>query len=253
MQSSSLPEIIPVFPLTGIMLLPGMWLPLHIFEPRYRHMIADAVGVAEDSWGGAGKPANNPTAPEPVREDATGVIGMVQPLVPRQDNRPSPEALANPHPEEPELYTVGCVGRIERWERTPDGRYAIALKGVSRFRITGELPLLKGYRRVRASYDEFKGDTLESDPSYDPSRLMAALDCWKRGKSLPMAFGELRKLHGLAALNTLAMSLPLAPVEKQALLEAPTHVEREKLLLELLEMGIEERGETGNVTPPKSN
>ena len=231
------------------MLFAGMWLPLHIFEPRYRNMIADAMGVKEDSWAGAG----NPTVSEPVQEDATGVIGMVQPLVPRQDNRPAPETLSHPQPEEPELYPVGCLGRIDRWDRTPDGRYAIVLKGVSRFRITEELPLLKGYRRVRASYDEFAGDTREGGPSYDPSRLLAALDTWEQGKNLPRAFDDLRKLPGLAALNALAMSLPLAPVEKQALLEAPTHIEREMLLLELLEMGIQPRGEDDDATPPRAN
>src|SRR6185369_17820643 len=89
------PLVIPVFPLTGTLLLPGTLLPLNIFEPRYRNMVADAID----------------------EEHSEKHIGMIQPFVPRQDNWP---ALDLP-PDNPELYTVGCAGRIERCEPQPDG------------------------------------------------------------------------------------------------------------------------------------
>src|SRR5881628_126763 len=99
------PPIIPVFPLTGSLLLPGTLLPLNIFEPRYRNMVADLV-------------------------DAGRHIGMIQSFVPHQDNWP---ALDLPD-ENPALYTVGCAGHLERCELQPDGRYEIVLRGVCRFR-----------------------------------------------------------------------------------------------------------------------
>src|SRR5689334_20398756 len=95
-ETPKLPEIIPVFPLTGSLLLPGNLMPLNIFEPRYRNMVADALAGANH-------------------------IGMIQPLVPHQDNWVA-EAESASHPE---LYPVGCVGRIERSEQQPDGRYVI--------------------------------------------------------------------------------------------------------------------------------
>lgn len=109
------PEILPVFPLTGTLLLPGNFLPLNIFEQRYGNMVADAMAGER-------------------------TIGMIQPLVPRPDNWGMPEEVF----DQPELYAVGCAGRIERCEPQPDGRYLVLLKGVSRFRVREELPPLRG-------------------------------------------------------------------------------------------------------------
>ncbi len=121
MTDSSPPEIIPLFPLTGVLLLPGMLLPLHIFEPRYRAMVSGAMQEG-------------------------GHIGMVQPLLPRQDNHPPPGAEL----ETPNLYPVGCAGRLEQHQESPDGRILIQLRGIIRFRIVEELPLHEGHRRARA-------------------------------------------------------------------------------------------------------
>ena len=102
----ALPHILPVFPLTGVMMLPGTVLPLHIFEPRYRNMIEDTL-------------------------KADKVFGMIQPFTPQDDNR-GPEPGAEDRP--PELYRVGCAGHIEQSEKFPDGRYFVQLRGVNRFR-----------------------------------------------------------------------------------------------------------------------
>ena len=202
------PETLPVFPLTGVLLLPGMVLPLHIFEPRYRAMVADALA------GG-------------------GHIGMVQPFVPRQDNRPAPGA----EPDTPELYRVGCAGRLEQHHETPDGRYLIHLRGVTRFRIAEELPLQEGYRRVRAEYAEFAADDGECEGEFDPAALLEAFAGFARERGLQVDWEELRRMPGAVLLNSLAMSLPFAPPEKQALLEAHGPSGREQVLLSLLKLG----------------
>src|SRR5260370_28228573 len=135
------PAVLPVFPLTGSLLLPGNWLPLNVFEPRYRHLVEDATGA-----GGTGEEGGAEAGSRAEGRDgggAGGWMGMIQPRVPHQDNWP---ALEEP-PANPELYTVGCAGRIERCEPQPDGRYLVLLKGVSRFRVRGELALRHGYRR----------------------------------------------------------------------------------------------------------
>jgi uncharacterized protein len=224
MASVTLPEIVPIFPLTGVLLLPGMWLPLHVFEPRYRALVADA------------------------REGA-GLIAMVQPVVPRQDNAPPPEAL----PENPGLYPVGCLGRMERCEETPDGRFVIALKGLSRLRLRDELPLLKGYRRVVADYAEFPGDLREPDAQLDPDRLKRALQHFGERNRLPFDLAKLQSVSGIALLNGLCMSLPFAPAEKQALLEAPTPPARERMLLGLMGMGLDTQGLADQPAPPTLN
>src|ERR1043166_9318299 len=123
---AKLPEELGVFPLTGVMLLPGTILPLHVFEPRYRNLVEDALSSEK-------------------------VFGMIQPFTPQQDNRPLPGA----EKESPELYKVGCAGHIDRWERLPDGRFFIQLKGVNRFRFDQELAVQHGYRRVKAIYRDF--------------------------------------------------------------------------------------------------
>ncbi|MEO9131084.1 MAG: LON peptidase substrate-binding domain-containing protein, partial [Sphingomonas sp.] len=99
-----------VFPLAGALLFPGMHLPLHIFEPRYRAMISDSM--ARDRR-----------------------IGMIQP-------RPGPIAPG----EVPSLFTIGCVGRIAEFEASEDGRYNLVLEGISLFRILRELDVTTAFR-----------------------------------------------------------------------------------------------------------
>lgn len=223
-QSNHLPEIIPVFPLTGVLLLPGAVLPLHIFEERYRNMVADALE--------GGLP-----------------IGMIQPLQPRQDNRPPPDAT----PENPALYAVGCAGRIDQWQQTPDGRYALVLRGASRFRIVEELPLHRGYRRVRADYGDFAGDATEQGDLLEPERMLAALRAFAERQGAQVDTAALAATPPLDLLNGLAMQLPITPVEKQSLLEAPTAVQRQELLLALLGMGVTPKSEDDYYTPPSLN
>ncbi len=215
-----LPRVLPVFPLTGVLLLPGGQLPLHIFEPRYRNMVADAL-------------------------QAGGHIGIIQPLTPRQDNRPPPGAEG----ETPPLYEVGCAARLEGHEQAPDGRYLIRLRGLQRFRIARELPQHGGYRRVEAEYGEFAGDSAEVVAELDNAPLLAALAVYSAEKGIAVDWEQLRPLAGAVLLTTLAMAMPYAPPEKQALLEAPTLAERERTLISLLKIGTTVDPEASHLTP----
>ena len=127
------PETLPIFPLVGALLLPGGRLPLHVFEPRYRAMVEDALA-------------------------GDGFIGMIQPYAtgpvsydedePDGDEDEAEAEGGGAASAEPELFTVGCAGVIERWERLPDGRFIILLKGMARFRIREELEPVRGYRTI---------------------------------------------------------------------------------------------------------
>ena len=217
MTAPSLPGIVPVFPLTGVLLLPGMELPLHIFEERYRNMVSDAREGAE-------------------------VIGMIQPLVPRQDNSPPPEGLSQPSHQPSDspvlLYPVGCLGRMTECRQNPDGGYLILLTGISRFRWSEELPLHRGYRRVKAGYGEFGQDITDPESGGDPGvtqgALLEGLGEYAAARRLEVDSEALGSLSPNRLVALLAMSLPFGPAEKQALLEAPDSPERARRLLDLM-------------------
>ncbi len=204
----SLPEILPVFPLTGMLLLPGTILPLHIFEPRYRNLVEDAL-------------------------QGEAVFGMIQPFVPQHDNRPLPGA----EKDSPELYRVGCAGHIERWEKLPDDRYVIQLRGVNRFRFEQEMPLLRGYRRVKANYSAFPDFSAEQGWRCDRDNVIEALARYATVHGFELEVDQVRRLADVELINLLGVALPFHPAEKQALLEAPSLKDRETVLLDLLHLG----------------
>lgn len=223
-EISAPPDIIPVFPLTGSLLLPGNLLPLNVFEPRYRNMVADALEGGRH-------------------------IGMIQPLVPRQDNW----VEAAQQPDTPELYTVGCLGRIDECEQQDDGRYLVLLRGVCRFRVKRELPLHRGYRRVEPDYSEFQRDRDELHVFLNPSRMMRALRAFGEKHELEFDYDLLSSVPGISLLNGLSVALPFRPAEKQALLEATDPAVREDLLLTLMGMGIEPLSTDEYYSPPTLN
>src|SRR5580704_1987106 len=139
---AALPTMLPIFPLTGVLLLPRGRLPLNIFEPRYLAMTRDALAGER-------------------------LIGMVQPSDPAASS------------SNPPVYPVGCAGRITSFAETEDGRFLITLTGTSRFRITEELPLLEGYRRVVPDWSGFARDLAnEEEPDFDRERLMRGLKAY---------------------------------------------------------------------------
>jgi len=204
----ALPESLPVFPLTGVLLLPGTTLPLHIFEPRYRAMIEDALS-------------------------GDRVFGMIQPFVPQNDNR----ALPGAEKQNPELYKVGCAGYIEKWEKVPDGRFLIQLQGVNRFRVEEELPQRRGYRIVKVSYHDFPDANLEEGWRGERRAVLEALLDYGKAHSIQVKPEHAERFSDTELINLLGVSLPFHPAEKQALLEAPTLKNRETVLINLLRLG----------------
>lgn len=195
---ASLPRVIPVFPLAGVLLLPRGHLPLNIFEPRYLAMVDDALRHAR-------------------------VIGMVQP--------------SEPDAKTPALYPVGCLGRITQWSETGDGRFLIALTGLIRFRITRELETTTPYRQVEASYDAFAGD-LEIPPDDDVARARLAhcVKTYFQTPANDEEWRSIEQVSCEALVNQLSMICPFEVAEKQALLEAPALTDRANLLTTLIEM-----------------
>lgn len=207
-----LPRTLPIFPLSGALLLPGARLPLNIFEPRYLAMTLDALA------GGR-------------------VIGMVQPRRPggfAGDGLPESDGGA------PGVQQVGCAGRIVSFAETEDGRLLITLAGMCRFRIACELAPAGGYRRVEADYAPFRSDLERGAPSIgglDRPRLVAALQRYFAAQKLTTDWKALDAVTDKALVASISMSCPFAPDEKQALLEAPDDAARARLLVGLLEIG----------------
>jgi Lon protease-like protein len=204
-EMAPLPDAIPIFPLTGVLLLPRGRLPLNIFEPRYLAMTQDALGGER-------------------------LIGMVQPSDPQNDNRGGGQM-------NPPVYPIGCAGRITAFSETDDGRYLITLTGVSRFRIREELPLLGGYRRVTADWEPFARDREPSpEPGFDRDRFARALKGYFVQRQISADWEAIDKAPGEHLLTSIAMLCPFEASEKQALLEAADLEERARLLVALIEM-----------------
>ena len=209
-----LPRIVPVFPLTGILLLPGGQLPLNIFEPRYLNMVQAAL------------------AAEPR------MIGMIQPTEPNPDDNRGPPGDA-PGGSEPDICRTGCGGRIVDFSETDDGRYRITLSGVCRFHVVEELAPKDGYRRVMADYHRFRGDLWQEDEAtIDRERLLKALRAYLERRAIAADWATVETAPEHRLVTSLAMSCPFTAGERQALLEAPDLTERGRVLIALLEMAL---------------
>lgn len=213
-----LPEELPIFPLSGALLLPWGRLPLNIFEPRYLNMVLDAMSSGR-------------------------IFGMIQPDQTKLDRARAEGSSADGNvitlSTEPPVYNVGCAGRIVSFEETDDGRILISLKGLIRFRIAEELQGRKGYRRVKAVYDDFKTD-MDDAPKIDLDRdtLLERLKPYLDAQGMKVNIDVIKNLSDTTLVTSLCMICPFDPREKQALLESPTLQERAKTLMTLLQMGM---------------
>jgi Lon protease-like protein len=220
-----LPETLPIFPLSGVLLMPGGKLPLNIFEPRYLAMVFDAL-----------------VGPR--------LIGMVQPMQPggyAGDGLPTDDG-------KPRVHKVGCAGRIVSFNETEDGRLLLALSGVCRFEIGRELETAQGsYRRVTSLFSPYRADLDQADElvEIDRERLMAALATFFRARSLSTDWDAVKQAADSNLVTSLSMVLPFGPAEKQALLEAADTSARAKLLIAFLEMGA--FGQPPETTPQRAN
>ena len=198
-----LPETLPIFPLTGALLMPQGRLPLFIFEPRYLAMVEDVI-------------------------KGDRLIGMVQPV----------EADAEERQHEPPVHATGCAGRITQFKETPDSRFEIVLEGVSRFDIESELEGRNGYRVVAANWQRFADDRAE-DESLDSalrSRLLQSLDKFLAQRGVVPDDGAIDALTGAELVAAIAMACPFHAIEKQAVLESEGIADRARLLTTLLDM-----------------
>lgn len=203
-----LPDIIPIFPLTGALLLPRARLPLHLFEPRYLALLDDAL-----------------KAPQRL-------IGMIQP------NRVPGRAG-------PGLHTIGCVGRVTQFSETEDGRYMITLAGQSRFRVIEEVEGFTPYRRAKVSWTGFERDRGpdEHDPCFDRAAFLGTLARYFDTQELQTDWDSLKEADDELLVNSLSMLLGFEPEDKQALLEAPSLSTRRETLMTLIEFAM--RGGVG--------
>ncbi|MCA1563838.1 MAG: LON peptidase substrate-binding domain-containing protein [Acidobacteria bacterium] len=198
-----LPPSIPLFPLPNVVLFPNVFLPLHIFEPRYRRMVADALG-------------------------GDRIIGMV--LL-----RPGWEA---DYEGRPPVYQIGCAGLITHAEPLADGRYNIVLRGLEKFRIEQEEEDDSGgYRVARIeTLMENLTDAERGDIRAERRRLEALLVPQPEGRGTDPKVPSSMADEDL--VNALAQYLELEPVERQALLERQGLLARCRSLIELLEMKV---------------
>jgi hypothetical protein len=193
---------IPIFPLTGVLLLPRGELPLNIFEPRYLHMIEDALGAGR-------------------------MIGMIQPTE-HENTQPNPP-----------VYRTGCAGRIVAFQETDDGRFLLTLKGVCRFDVKEELPPKRGYRPVLADWARHRGDlNAGGDVRIDRARLLASLKSYFSAHSISADWNAIEASADERLVTCLSMICPFEASEKQALLEASNLLERSRILTTLVEMSV---------------
>jgi Lon protease-like protein len=198
---SALPSTLPLFPLPGATLLPRCSLPLNIFEPRYLKMVGD-VSVSHK------------------------LIGMIQPLSGSLEG------------DKPDLFLIGCAGRIEHIQKTDDGRIELMLRGISRFTIEAELQTTTPYRQALVNYHKFEDDlqTPEHKCNIDRSFLLKSLSNYLDKRGLNANYEGIEGAPDEVLVNTLSMIIPFLPAEKQALIESDTVYSRCEMLLSLLEM-----------------
>lgn len=211
-----LPEVLPIFPLPGALLLPGRELPLNIFETRYLAMISEALAGPR-------------------------LVGMVQPL-PQGDEQGGQDVGSQP------VFSTGCAGRITAFSETDDGRYLITLTGLLRFKVVEELPLHRGYRRVRPDWSAYRKDLEDEEEAaasdtWDRGRLLEALRSYFTVEGLQGDWESIRNASNAELVAALAMLCPFDVREKQALLEAPTLDQRAETIIALLEMAVLEQGD----------
>jgi Lon protease-like protein len=202
MNKHDLPDIIPVFPLPGALLLPRAKLPLHLFEPRYLAMMDD------------------------VMKTDHRLIGMIQPYdAPGQSGK---------------LHNIGCAGRLTAFSETEDGRYMVTLSGISRFRIIDEEDGFAPYRRCKISWADFGRDLgpTEMDENFDRAHFLKALGRFFDDQGLNTDWESLSEAEDELLINSLSMLCPFEPEDKQALLEAPSLTVRRETLLTLIEFAL---------------
>lgn len=210
-----LPEIIPVFPLAGALLLPRGQMPLNVFEPRYLEMVDDSL------------------------RDGHRMIGMIQPDVTHSRNEDTPA-----------LFRVGCVGRITQFAETGDGRYVLELTGIARFKVVKELTVLTSYRQCKVDFFAFVDDftARKGEDDVDRQAVLDVLTDFLKANELKVDWDGINSAPNEALVNALAMMSPYGTAEKQALLEAPDLKTRAEILIAVTQMDLARKQTPGDTT-----
>ena len=202
-NKEKMPNEIPIFPLSNFIIFPETAVPLNIFEPRYLQMINDSM-------------------------KSNKLIGMVQPKKTGKLNKP-------------DLYDVGCVGKITSFNETNDGRYLIVINGINRFKIIEEVLTEKLYRICKISYENFSNDIIEKKENINFSDLQLIFKNLKsifEKKGFIINWSELKNQNLNQTINTLSMASPFSLEEKQILLESTNIKSRKHKLEEILKTYI---------------
>ncbi len=195
-EPADMPATIPLFPLEGALLLPRRPIQLTVFEPRYLAMLDDALS-------------------------GDRLIGIIQP------------AAAEAMPAAPELYPLGCAGRIVQYAEIGDGRCFLTLMGVARFRLVQEMRYATPYRVAHVDYAPFVEDFKQGagEEAVDRDGLLATLRRFAEVNEVKVVWSDIKKASNEALVNGLSMMSPCGPREKQALLEAPDLRARAEMLV----------------------
>lgn len=213
-RQADLPDTVPVFPLTGALLLPGGRMPLNIFEPRYLEMIDFALGSSR-------------------------LIGMIQPRLDKTRKGGDGEA---------ELCDVGCLGRLTSFAETGDGRYLVSLQGVCRFRTGEEIRCKTPFRKfhIRPFITDLDPETDEAQ--IDRAALLKTFRAYLKANDLDADWDSVSRADNTILVNALSMMAPYGAAEKQALLEAPDLKARAEILIAMTEIAIARHDEDGSTS-----
>ena len=199
MLNKDLPKKIPVFPLSNFIIFPKTTVPLNIFEPRYIQMIDDSM-------------------------KSNRYIGMIQP-------RKTGDL------KKPDLYKIGCVGKITSFNETEDGRYLIVLNGICRYETINEVSSNKLYRECEVNFKSFSNDLVEQKEQLmfsDLKQIFKNLKKLFESQGYQINWNDLKNQSIEQTLNTLSMASPFTLEEKQILLETQNLNERKNKLEEIL-------------------
>ncbi|MEO5805334.1 LON peptidase substrate-binding domain-containing protein [Devosia sp.] len=212
---ADLPKSVPVFPLTGALLLPFSHRPLNIFEPRYIEMVDAALRTNR-------------------------LIGLIQ---------PEDTAEESPKGRSP-LQRIGCVGRLSHFEENSEGRYFIILEGITRFRLTSELTVMTPYRQCLISAEDFSSDFQRTygEEKVDRDRFVKMMRDYAEFANFELNWDEIERTGTADLINFCCMVSPYGAAEKQVLLEAQTLEERAETLIAMTEVEMARGGE-GHPSP----
>jgi len=218
-STQDLPATLPLFPLSGVLLLPRAQIPLNLFEQRYLDMF-DAS----------------------LRENR--LIGMIQP-----DGVEAAAGLSDPSAK-PALYKVGCAGRITSFNELSGNRVFITLTGVARFRIIEELDTTTKFRQCTVDFKEFEGDLVpgEGKGKVSRERLMSVLKQYLETNDMHADWDAINNADDESIVNSLSVISPFGAPEKQALLEAKSLEDRNQMLIALTEIAL---AQNDSETAPK--